>query len=254
MSDRAARAVASVSFAALGFVVTGSIALGGCATTCPALVEPRAANPGDVQLTTGGAALVPISGGTDVESLGHVVRPGIGTVVRGAVGLGGRSEATLRYGGRDVGIGFRWNVLESRTDQAGALALLVGVEARGRLAVRPDDAPVHRNDAHGFGLTIPVGVAFRSDAGLVTAWGVVQTGAERVAGPLQLDAGQPSIQLALRRIFVVGQVGLGIGFRRVRVLAEIGLERDWVSGTAGGVDRSFAVTSLAPAFAVSVRF
>ena len=252
MSDRGRSVTAVVTASTLAGAAL--VLLGGCATTSPALVEPRAANAGDVHLTTGGAALVPIAGGTDTESLGHVVRPGLGTVVRGAVGLGGRSEATLRYGGRDVGLGVRWNAFESRTDQAGALALLVGIEARGRLGVRADDAPAHRDDAHGAGLVIPVGVAFASDAGLVTAWAVLQGGAERIAGPLQLDATQPAVELSLRRLFVVGQIGLGIGFRRVRVLAEIGVERDWVSGTASGVARSFAVTSLTPAFALSIRF
>jgi len=225
----------------------------GCATTTPALFEPRAAAPTEAHLTAGGAALVPLQPVTDPDGVGHVVKPGMGSIVRATFGLGGRTEATLRYGGRDLGLGVRWNALEQRTEQAGVLGLLVGLEARGRLAVRPDDAVVRRDDAHGYGATVPIGVTFQSDAGLVTAWGVVQLGVERIAGPFQADASSAPLELRLLRGFVVGQVGIGIGFRRVRVLAEMGIERDWVGGTLGGNDRSFAVTSLAPAFAVSIR-
>lgn len=225
----------------------------GCATTSPALIEPRAANPNEARLTVGGAALVPLDPVGDSDGVGHVVKPGLGTIVRASFGLGGRTEATLRYGGRDLGLGLRWNALESRSEQAGALALLLGIEARGRLAVRPDDAVVHRDDARGYGVVAPIGVAFQSDAGLVTAWGVAQFGLERVAGPFQRDADAPVLDLRLLRTFLAGQFGLGIGFRRVRVMAEIGVERDWVSGTVAGVDRSFAVTSLTPAFALSIR-
>ncbi len=87
----------------------------------------------------------------------------------------------------------------------------------------------------------------------MTAWGAVQLGVERIAGPFQADASSAPLELRLIRGFVVGQIGIGIGFRRVRVLAEMGIERDWVGGTLGGVDRSFAVTSLAPAFAIAIR-
>lgn len=225
----------------------------GCATTSPVLVEPRAANPNEARLTVGGAGLVPIKAAVEPDGVANVVKPGLGTVVRASFGLGARTEATLRYGGRDLGLGLRWNAFESRTEQAGALAFLLGIEARGRLAVRPDDAVVHRDDARGYGVVAPIGVAFQSDAGLVTAWGVAQLGLERIAGPFQRDADAPTLDIRLLRTFVAGQFGVGIGFRRVRVMAEIGVERDFIRGTVGGEDRSFAITCLTPAFGLSIR-
>ncbi len=247
-------------------------ALAGCAAASPLLVEPRAPAVGDMRATVGGAAIVPFAGdngaivaarnaGTGPDAAAKnaagltestLIHPGIAPVVRAQVGVTPQLEASLRYGGRDLGVGGRWFFFESRTEQGGATTLSVGLEGRMLLKARQDDGLVPASGAdRGGGATVPLIVAWQSDAGLVSAYFGALFGFDYAKATA--TEGTPD---SFRRYFGAGTVGIGVGFRRVRAIVELGLERDFahaeLTGTPGqSVD--LRLWSLTPAFALSIR-
>jgi hypothetical protein len=260
----------------------------GCAATAPLLVEPRLLKPGDARIQVGGAALAPIAGDADALRdaraalarpsdpgspvgaaadasaldaaapglvLAAATKPGIAPVVRTGFGITSLVEGSVRYGGRDLGGGVRWSLYEWRTRQATAVNLSLGADVRGILP-RVDDrelvaGAVFRTGG-GFGGSIPIVLAWQSDAGLVVAYVGAQIGGDSLRATL--GVGEASQAVTVTRLFAAATAGLGIGFRRLRVLTELGIERDWID--AGLAERriQLRVWSLAPAFSVAASF
>jgi hypothetical protein len=120
----------------------------------------------------------------------------------------------------------------------------------------------------GGGGTVPLVLAWQSDAGLVIAYAAAMVGFDRALGRVGftgLVAEDPFHDAGVSRFFTASTLGLGVGFRRVHVLAELGIERDWLTATVdqgvpdprlGAFPSSTDVRlwSLMPAFALSVRF
>jgi hypothetical protein len=278
---------------ALAVAFLGAAALAGCASTSPLLVEPRTANPGDVRVQLGAAALVPVAGdrsalpdarkaiatnpGTiplpspggatlpeSTVDTGTAValgaKPGVAPVVRAVVGITRDLEGTFRYGGRDVGAGVRYVFLSRRTETAAAATLSIGVEARTVLMGRPEDGVltgVSVASLRGYGGTVPLIAAWQSDAGLVLAYAGVALGIDRVTALVQYSgfgANQPTYDASVFRVFGAGTLGIGLGFRRLHVLGELGIQRDLLHATVGERSADVRLWSLTPAFAVSLLF
>jgi hypothetical protein len=258
---RAAREIPVRRLARISLALS-AVVLGGCSAATPVLVEPRAPGVGDLRVQAGGAAIVPVAGdsgaiaaaanpgnGSDAAAKHEagvvqatLLHPGVAPVVRAQVGVTPEIEVSLRFGGRDLGLGGRWIFLDSRSEQGGATTLSIGFEGRALLRGQPNGtttADALAADQHGYGATVPFVLAWQSDAGLVSAYAAALVGGDVV-------------DVDYRRVFGAATVGLGVGFRRVRAIVELGLERDWLHGElTTPVD--LRVWSLAPAFALSVR-
>jgi hypothetical protein len=265
----------------------------GCATTSPVLVEPRAANPGDVRLQLGAAALAPVGGdrsaladartalatnpgtvplpgpgGTtnpvSTVDAGTAValgaKPGVAPVVRAVVGITRDVEGSVRYGGRDVGAGVRYVFLESRSETAGATTLSIGAEGRALLMGRPEDGVlpgVAVDNLRGYGGTVPLIAAWQSDAGLVLAYAAASLGVDRVTALVAFTGFDPNDKAhdaSVFRVYGAGTLGLGFGFRRIHVLGELGIQRDLLHATIDDRKTDVRLWSLTPAFALSIRF
>jgi hypothetical protein len=246
----------------------------GCSAATPVLAEPRAPAVGELRLQGGGAAIVPIAGddralaraqapgnGSDVPAKlaagvaeAAMIHPGVAPVVRAQIGVTPQLEASLRYGGRDVGVGGRWFFFESRTEQGGATTLSAGLEGRLLLKDRPSDgmlpADTALGDLHGYGAALPIVLAWQSDAGLVSAYLAALAGVDFASGSV---VGTLAGDGKFHRTFGAATVGLGVGFRRVRAIVELGLERDWVHADVAGQTLDLRLWSLTPAFALSIR-
>lgn len=263
----------------------------GCAATSPLLVEPRAIAPGEIRVQGGGAVLAPIAGDTkkiaetrqmlehpppssgaspgneDVlraalpgAAIAYAVRPGFAPVARATVGLQTNLEASIRYGGRDLGVGLRYVLIEERTETAGAVTLSLGADARTILRHRPEDGLLGRaitDDVKGFGGTVPVILGWQSDANLVTAWLGALVGYDAVTArfalpDLEVDmANAPFRSLTAHRTFAAATLGVGLGFRGVRAGVELGVERDWLGFSSDLGDDKARLWSLTPAFAIA---
>jgi hypothetical protein len=246
----------------------------GCSAATPLLAEPRAPAVGELRLQAGGAAIVPVAGddgalaaarnpgnGGDVPTKlaagvaeAAAIHPGVAPVLRAQIGVTPQLEASLRYGGRDLGAGGRWFFFESRTEQGGATTVSVGLEGRLLLKDRPSDgmlpAEATLGDLHGYGATLPFVLAWQSDAGLVSAYLGALAGVDFAAGTV---GGTLTGDASFHRTYGAATVGLGVGFRRVRAIVELGLERDWVHGDVAGQAVDLRLWSLTPAFALSIR-
>jgi hypothetical protein len=263
----------------------------GCAATSPLLVEPRAVAPGEIRVQGGGAVLAPVAGDTgkiaetrrmldqpkassgtstnheDVfraalpgAAIAYAVRPGFAPLARATVGLQTNLEASIRYGGRDLGVGLRYVLLEDRTETAGAVTLSLGADARTILRHRPEDGLLGRaitDDVKGFGGTVPLILGWQSDANLVTAWLGALVGYDTVSArfalpELEVDPGNaPFRSLNAHRTFAAATIGLGLGFRGVRAGVELGVERDWLGFSSDFGDDKARLWSLTPAFAIA---
>ena len=255
------------------------MALLSCAASSPVLIEPRAAGTHELRMQVGAAAIAPIGGdkgaladarvalaspagsasaadpGTAVALGTH---PGVAPVVRATVGVARDVEASVRYGGRDVGASVRWVFSESRSEKAGATTVSIGAEGRALLRGRPEDGVLGGavvDGFHGFGGTVPLILAWQSDAGLVLLYAAALVGYDGVSARVAYTGiGDDQLRDAsVRRLFGAATLGLGVGFRRVHAIVELGTERDWLH--AGIADRTTDVRlwSLTPAFALSLR-
>lgn len=246
----------------------------GCSAATPLLAEPRAPAVGELRLAAGGAAIVPFAGDDQALATARnpgsggdapaklaagvaeaaAIHPGVAPVVRAQVGVTPQLEASLRYGGRDIGAGGRWFFYESRTEQGGATTLSLGLEGRLLLKDRPSDGVLPPEaalaDMHGYGATLPVVLAWQSDAGLVSAYLGALAGVDFASGTV---GGTLTGDASIHRTFGAATFGLGVGFRRVRAIVELGLERDWVHADVAGQAVDLRLWSLTPAFALSIR-
>lgn len=272
----AARVSAGVRGLGAPLLATAALGLVACSAASPMLLEPRAPAVGELRLQGGGAALVPVAGDTGAISAARttqttgsdapaklaagvaeatLIHPGVAPVVRAQIGAAPGLEASLRYGGRDLGLGARWIAYESRTDQGGVTALSIGLEGRALLHDRPSDGltppAVSVTGERGFGGALPIALSWSSDAGLVSAYVGAMVGADYASGTVggEVLSGSASY----RRWFGGGTVGLGVGFRRVRALIELGLERDFLHAEIAGQAVDLRLWSLTPAFALSIR-
>ncbi|MGZ5967679.1 MAG: hypothetical protein ACXWP4_08425, partial [Polyangiales bacterium] len=264
----------------------------GCAATSPILVDPRTVPAGEMRVQAGGAVLAPIAGdskklaesrqtmaqpptpggaaGTGHDdvirsvlpgaAIAYAMRPGFAPLARATVGLQPGLEASVRYGGRDIGLGTRWVIFEDRTEQAAAITLSLAGDVRTILRHRPEDgmlAGAITDDVQGYGGVLPLILGWQSEAGLVTGWLAALVGFDtikaRVAFPtLEPDPdAAPFRSLSAQRTFAAATVGIGLGFRSVRVGVELGIERDWISFSSDLGDAKARVWSLAPAFAIA---
>ncbi len=269
-------------------------ALAACSAASPTLVEPRLVRAGDVRLQAGAGAIAPIAGdkgalaearrtleappppdpsspagADDPRREGAVLpglavalaaRPGVAPVLRATTGITRGFEGTVRYSGRDVGAGVRAMLFESRTEDAGATTLSIGLDGRALLRNRPEDGQltgVVTDDVRGFGGAVPVVLGWQSDAGLVVGYVATTVGFDRVQGRVALTAFEdpaPARALDVARWWATGTLGLGVGFRRVRVVVELGVQRDWLRVDSEGARADVRLWSLAPAFAVMSTF
>jgi hypothetical protein len=263
----------------------------GCAATSPLLVEPRAVAPGEIRVQGGGAVLTPVAGDTskladtrrmleqpptstgtspnheDVfraalpgAAIAYAVRPGFAPVARATVGLQTNLEASIRYGGRDLGVGLRYVIIEERTETAGAITLSIGGNAQTILRHRPEDGLLGRartDDVKGFGGTVPLILGWQSDANLVTAWLGALVGYDAVTArfalpDLEVDPDNaPFRSLTAHRTFAAATIGVGLGFRGFRAGVELGVERDWLGFSTDFGDDKARLWSLTPAFAIA---
>jgi hypothetical protein len=242
----------------------------GCGTVSPLLVEPRA-TAGEVRQSVGAAALIPVGGAAGAiadartaaatgappsdASLAVVAatRPGVTPLLRTTIPVGHASELALDVTGRSVAVGGRYFVHDARTETGGASTLSIGARIEGLLDPTLADALTTSGSgaARGAGVTVPVAWSWQSDAGLVLAY----VGAQLGGGWVGIDApGAVGGSGTLKRAFGAATLGLGVGFRRVHVLAELGIEHDWLALELGGRSTSVELTSLTPAFALSIRF
>ncbi len=255
-------------------LVTLPLALVACSAASPLLIEPHAPAVGELRLQTGGAALVPVAGDDGAIAAARnagsgpsapqkvaagvaeaaAIHPGVAPVVRAQIGAAPGLEASLRYGGRDLGLSGRWVFYDHRTEEAGATTLSLGLDGRALLAGRPADgmlpADALVSGLHGGGGTLPFVLAWQSDAGLVSAYVGALVGFDAAGGSV---SGSLSGDASVRRTFGAATLGIGVGFRRVRAIVELGLERDWVHGAIADQTVDLRLFSLAPAFALSVR-
>lgn len=264
--------------------------LAACSAASPVLVEPRLVRSGDLRFQTGAGALAPIAGDTralaDARQLlaappqgaappgtptreeavlpglavAYAARPGVAPVFRATTGLTSRLESTVRYSGRDFGAGVRALLFESRTAEAGATTLTVGADGRALLRQEPEDGlltGIVSDGVRGYGASVPVVLAWQSDAGLVIGYVASAVGVDRVSGRVGLTAfadPAPARALGITRWWASGTVGLGVGFRRIRLVVELGVERDWLTADVSGMRADVRLWSLAPAFAVMATF
>lgn len=251
-----------------------------CAATSPVLVEPRLQHEGDVRLQLGAAAAAPIGGDlaavrearellarpttAPVESeralpaaaVAYGARPGVAPVFRATVGLSKLVEANLQYGGGDVSVAGRWLLFESRTTDAGATTLTVGVGGRALLRARPEDgyaSGLLGENIHGYGMFAPVILGWQSDAGLLVAYLAATFGYQQVAGRVSFGGGTDAERgrdLSIGHFSGAGTVGVGVGFRKVRVVAELGARRDWIDTTIDDRQATIGLWTLTPGFSL----
>lgn len=247
-----------------------------CAATSPVLVEPRLQREGDVRLQVGAAAAAPVGGDLaavrearaqiaqptapltaervlPAAAVAYGARPGLSPVVRGTVGLSKVVEAQLQYSGRDVSVAGRWLLLESRTEDAGATTLSVGLGGRALLRGRPEDGyatGLVSDGVRGYGVFAPVILGWQSDAGLLVAYLAATVGYQQVGGNIAFDTTTGGHELSIHHLSGAGTAGLGVGFRRLRVVAELGLRRDWLDTSVDDRKATIGLWSLTPAFSL----
>lgn len=252
----------------------------GCAATSPVLVEPRLQQEGDVRLQVGAAAMAPVGGDVDAvreardrianttttplendkglaaAAVAYGARPGVSPVVRATVGLSKVVEANLQYGGRDISVAGRWQLVESRTADAGATTLSIGLGGRALLRGRPEDGyatGLVSDDLRGYGAFAPVILGWQSDAGLLTAYLAAMIGWEQIDGHIAFgggaDAGRPRA-LTIGHLTGGVTLGVGVGFRAVRVIVELGARHDSLDTKLDDKQATIGLWSLTPAFSL----
>lgn len=247
-----------------------------CAATSPVLVEPRLQREGEVRLQGGAAFAAPIagdlsavresrdrlsqpSGPLDAErvlpaaAVAYGARPGAAPVMRGTIGLSKIVEANIQYGGRDIAVAGRWMLFESRTEDAGATTLSVGLGGRALLRGRPEDgyaAGLVSDGVRGYGAFAPVILGWQSDAGLLVAYLAATVGYQHVGGNVAWDTSTGGHELSIGHLSGAGTAGLGVGFRKVRVVVELGARRDWLDTQLDDKRTTIALWSLTPAFSL----
>lgn len=183
------------------------------------------------------------------------VGPGVAPYVGARVGLAKSNEAGISWTGRSVRIdgrhAFVWDTL--------ALSVGGGLHAaRGRVG---EDAsqPISGLGTEGAtasGIDVPILLGYRSGSGILSLWGGVRGGYERLGGTLCRNTGAECVREDLRgsHVAVGGLVGLALGFRRIHVLLEVDGAYEHVDATWGGLGAKMNGFSVAPAGMFVFRF
>lgn len=165
--------------------------------------------------------------------------PRVAPWVNARVGIGAESEAGLTYSGRAVRLDAR------RAFEDGAVALSVGAGAsavlRGGDSQRETTGTSSTWGPWGYGFDVPVVVGWKSSAGVVSLWGGVRGGFEKLTADRS-----SAIELDLNRWYGGGLVGLGLGFRHVQAALELDAYYQGVSGSFAGDDVRLHGVTLTP--------
>jgi hypothetical protein len=165
--------------------------------------------------------------------------PRVAPWVNARVGFGGQSEAGLTYSGRAVRLDAR------RAFEDGAVALSVGAGAsavlRGTDGQRETTGTSSTWGPWGYGFDLPVVAGWRSAAGVVSVWGGVRGGFEKLTAD-----NSSAIELDLRRWYGGAIAGFGLGFRHVQAALELDAYYQGVSGSFAGDEVRLQGVTLTP--------
>jgi hypothetical protein len=206
---------------------------------------------------TARSQLPPSADGNEVRLKDGLVRaamaPTVAPWLSARIGMQGDNEVGLAFTGRAIRVDAR------HAFESGHLALSLG--AAGSMTWRGLDPVGDSTTARirirsGYGFDVPVLLGWRSDAGVISAWGGARGGLESL--DTSAEIAEPSMALVsdlrLWRRYVGGVAGLSFGFRHVHAALELDVFYQWVSGDLGGSTVRVDGLTLTPAGALIFTF
>jgi hypothetical protein len=189
-------------------------------------------------------------------AIAAAIAPQVAPFVGMRLGLEGDNEIGLSYTGRGVRADAR------HAFEKGPWALSVGAGVSGyrppsRQEVDPETGYTGtvKADAFSYGFDVPVLFGWRSDAGIVSLWGGVRGGYERVSGDVADTPTSPTrLPLALHHWRVGGVAGITLGFRHVHAALELETAYHGVSGDIGDLALKLNGVTLTPAGGLRFTF
>jgi hypothetical protein len=182
--------------------------------------------------------------------------PAVAPWVSARLGLQGDNEAGVTYSGRAVRIDARHAFEEDER------ALSIGFGASW-VAAAPSDQEGYPSDTRldwqSAGVDVPVLIGWRSTAGIVSLWAGARAGFERIAGDTRLQSAQGldpvwGGSFDVRRGYVAGLVGVGLGFRHLHGALELNATYQSLGGRVAGFDVQMRGVTLAPAAGLVASF